>query len=161
MIITISVICQILTAITASISFIISSCVKLHNNTYKVAENVSVWYKGVELYISNQNSSTLYNVFVFFDLNIMECTLDEHLNNTENLKTDFFYYEVFPASEIIKERFQPNSASGGQHLIPAILFTDTKGNYWYRQASGKLTRLHHGYVEKLVHHAFVLGHVKA
>lgn len=155
--------CQIVTAATASISFISSAAIRYRNNVFAVANLVSTWLEDNDskLLISNQSNTSLYNVFVFSDLNVFEGCLLEHLDRIQEFSCPHFYYETFPAHKILVNDFQQNNAAGGQHLIPAMLFTDTNGHYWYRKPSGKLVHLHSSYMNELVKRAYVLGHVKA
>lgn len=154
--------CQIITAAAASISFATSAAIKYRNGLFSIARLVSTWIEnnGDEISISNQSSTALYNVFVFTDLNTLESCLQEHLDNVGKKHNPYFYYETFPGHKVITNKFQQSNAAGGHHLIPAMLFTDTNGRYWYRKASGKLIHLHDSYMQELVKRTYVLGHVK-
>jgi hypothetical protein len=86
--------------------------------------------------------------------------LIDHLNNIDTSLATTFYFEIFPAKKIKHVKYDSNASSGGHHLIPAILFTDTNGNYWYRDPSGKLHNLCYSYTDELVKRGYVLGHVE-
>ena len=158
---TISDWCQVVTAIVASISLGSNAVIRYKHSIYSVAKYVSVWADDNKLFISNQSQTTLYNVFVFTDLNVYECSWQEHLSRMCEFHNPYSYFETFPIKKIISYEFDPNPAAGGKHLFPAILFTDTNGHYWYRNPSGRLNKLHHSYMEELIKRSFVLGHVKA
>lgn len=161
--------CQIVTAAAASVSFIVNAYLRHKNYVYSAAKDVSTWLEDkvypdnppTHVCISNQSKTALYNVFVFMDLNTYECSLDEHLDRISELQNPYFYFETFPANKNVSRGYQPSNAAGGHHLIPAMLFTDTNGNYWYRTPAGKLVRLRETYMDELVKHAYVLGHVNA
>lgn len=161
--------CQVITAAAASVSFIVNAYLRHRNYVYSVAKDVSTWLEdrlypdnpSYQICISNHSKTALYNVFVFMDLNTYECPLNEHLDRVSKLQNPYFYYETFPADKDVLRDYQPNSAAGGHYLIPAVLFTDTNGRYWYRNPAGKLIRLRKTYMDELVKHTYVLGHVNA
>lgn len=159
----ISDLCQIVTATIASISFLADSFLRYRNNKYSIARNVCSWIddKEPKLYISNHNPSSLYNVFIFMDLNVYEASLKEHLERITKRPQNTFYFETFPANQVIIKTFKPDPSAGGKHDIPFILFTDTNGNHWYRKSNGKLKPLYCSYMDLLVQYGHVLGHVDA
>lgn len=161
--------CQIVTAAAASVSFIVSAYLRHKNYVCSVAKNVSTWLEDevhpdgspYQVCINNQSKTALYNVFVFMDVNTYECSLNKHLDRVGELQNPYFYFETFPANKNVLRSYRPDNGAGGHHLIPAMLFTDTNGYYWYRTSAGKLIRLRETYMDKLVKHAYVLGHVNA
>lgn len=68
---------------------------------------------------------------------------------------------VYSAAKGVSTWLEDKAYPGNPPLIPAMLFTDTNGNYWYRTPAVKLVRLRETYMDKLVKHAYVLGHVNA
>ena len=100
---TVSEWCQIITALVATISLTTNALIRYRDYFYSTAKFVSTWIEDKnttdnytdkyshQIIISNQSKTTLYNVFVFMDLNIYECSLPEHLDRINKFNNPYFY----------------------------------------------------------------------
>ncbi|ANZ99837.1 hypothetical protein BFC22_06875 [Carnobacterium divergens] len=124
--------------------FIYFKKIELKKDLKKQAIKVASWTDGsmdkdgeLPLILVNTSDLPIYNVFVFLVFSKESESFDE----LEGCILHFEFIDVLPpGSNKIKVSGRGNS-SGGGHDLPAILFTDSDGNGWYRGKFGSLLNI--------------------
>lgn len=102
----------------------------------------------------NTSSQPIYQVFLF---TVSNRTLDD---KDENIQIDTHrlrWFEVVSCGDFFFLIQSDGNAMGGEHALPALIFTDANGNTWYRGITGKLRKLSQKRVNQILQRNNVYG----
>ncbi|MFT8631559.1 MAG: hypothetical protein ABF741_01560 [Liquorilactobacillus ghanensis] len=112
-----------------------------------------------EYIINNSSDSPIYNMFVIQHSN------NDHSYNLDSLLEissipgfcDKYFEEIVPPGNFKITLDSNGAATGNEHDVASILFTDSKGTQWFRHANGTLEKKQ--YIGVLRQKGFLLKHV--
>lgn len=155
----------ILVVIISAATFVFNALVYRRKELFSQSRKISVWSTGVifkpefrsTFIVRNASTEPVYNVFVFTYFNNDTPSVQEIFDG--NLKAEKYqYYEILPPGDTELSLLSGGASVGGGHEVPAMVFTDSSNQPWYRRANGALVReeyiaiaRHTGHLLKAVH----------
>lgn len=118
-----------------------------HRDTvYAQASKVAAWQKSIYgnggYLLHNGSAEPIYNVVYFLQSNNQFLTGSDAKKKLKKMNEngDLEFIETVPPGDLQTDLDAGGFASGGEHSVPAIFFTDSNNCEWYRMANGKLRK---------------------
>lgn len=97
--------------------------------------------------VQNQSTQPIYQVFLFTMSNRIDDSKDKNINIALHRLRWVETINTGSSSFLIQS---DGEAMGGEHGLPAMIFSDAKNNIWYRGMKGKLRKLSKRSLEKIL-----------